>query len=189
MTEAPAEGAAEATGEALAVTTALARLHVHGTPVAWPELFTGADRVPAALPTYAFQRERYWLPPTRTVGDLPAAGLLPVGHPLLGAGSPLADQDGFLLTGRVSADTHPWLADHTVHGEALVPATAFLELAVHAGDRTGCAEVAELTLETPLVLPRRGAATLQLTVRAPDATGGRAFAVHARAENAPPDEP
>ncbi|WP_157441197.1 type I polyketide synthase [Actinoplanes awajinensis] len=39
--------------------TALATLHVHGVPVDWTPLFAGVR--PAELPTYAFQRERYWL--------------------------------------------------------------------------------------------------------------------------------
>ncbi|GAB3533883.1 hypothetical protein GCM10027575_79860 [Phytohabitans suffuscus] len=41
-----------------ALLTALARLHVAGVPVDWTPLFTGARRVD--LPTYAFQRERFW---------------------------------------------------------------------------------------------------------------------------------
>ncbi|NJP64727.1 type I polyketide synthase [Streptomyces spiramenti] len=175
--------------EPAAVTTALARLHVHGVYLDWAPLFADVPDGRAALPTYAFQRSRYWLAPTPAATDMPAAGLLPSTHPLLGAGSPLAETGGFLFTGRLSVAAHPWLADHAVHGGALLPATAFLELAVHAGDRTGCAEVDELTLEAPLTLPARGAVTLQLTVQAPDATGGRAFAVHARPEHAAPDEP
>ncbi|WP_234319196.1 type I polyketide synthase [Streptomyces sp. NRRL F-2305] len=177
------------TPEPAAVTAALARLHVHGVGVDWAPLFADVPDAHVTLPTYAFQRARYWLAPTPATGDMSAAGLLPSAHPLLGAGSPLADADGHLFTGRLSLDTHPWLADHAVHGGALFPATAFLELAVHAGDQTGCAEVDELTLESPLTLPERGAVTLQLTVQAPDATGGRAFAVHARPERAAPDEP
>ncbi|QCX74521.1 Erythronolide synthase, modules 3 and 4 [Streptomyces sp. YIM 121038] len=175
--------------EEAAFTAALARLHVHGVRVDWAPLFA---RVPAGhveLPTYAFQRARYWLPPTPPTGDMPAAGLLPAGHPLLGAGAPLADTGGHLFTGRLSVAAHPWLADHAVLGGALFPATAFLELAVHAGDELGCAEVDELTLEAPLTLPERGAVTLQLTVQAPDAGGGRVFAFHARPEHAAPDEP
>uniref|UniRef100_UPI000CD4DA34 type I polyketide synthase n=1 Tax=Streptomyces sp. SM14 TaxID=1736045 RepID=UPI000CD4DA34 len=177
------------TPEPAAVTAALARLHVHGVGVDWAPLFAGVPDGHVALPTYAFQRSRYWLAPTPAAGDMPAAGLLPSTHPLLGAGSPLADTGGFLFTGRLSVAAHPWLADHAVHGGALLPATAFLELAVHAGDRTGCPEVDELTLEAPLNLPEAGAVTLQLTVQAPDATGGRAFAVHARPEHATPDDP
>ncbi|WP_432590210.1 type I polyketide synthase [Streptomyces sp. HD1123-B1] len=178
------------TAEPVAVTTALARLHVHGVPVDWEPLFRGIGTGhPADLPTYPFERARYWLPATPPAGDMPAAGLQPAGHPLLGAGSPLADTGGHLFTGRLSVATQPWLADHAVYGGALFPATAFLELAVHAGDRVGCPEVEELTLEAPLTLPADTAVTLQLTVQPPGGDGGRAFAVHARPADAAPGDP
>nr|WP_232072743.1 type I polyketide synthase [Phytohabitans flavus] len=44
--------------EEVALLTALARLYVAGVTVDWQPLFTGARRVD--LPTYAFQRERFW---------------------------------------------------------------------------------------------------------------------------------
>ncbi|MBL1102636.1 type I polyketide synthase [Streptomyces sp. 205] len=47
-------------GAQAALLTALARLHVTGVPVAWRELFAGTDARRVDLPTYAFQRERFW---------------------------------------------------------------------------------------------------------------------------------
>ena len=68
-------------------------------------------------------------------------------HPLLGAAVELADSDGLLFTGRLSVQTHPWLADHAVHGTgAACPGTALVELALRAGDEVGCDRVEELTL-------------------------------------------
>ncbi|WP_425337773.1 hypothetical protein, partial [Streptomyces novaecaesareae] len=46
---------------------------------------------------------------------------------------PLADNDEHVLTGHLSLTTHPWLADHAVFGTALLPGTALVELALHAG--------------------------------------------------------
>ncbi|MDX3745665.1 type I polyketide synthase [Streptomyces sp. AK08-02] len=171
--------------ETRAVTDALAHLHVRGTAVDWPKVMeataaaTGTARQ-VELPTYAFQRERYWLEATAAAGGMAAAGILPADHPLLGAAVPLADTDGVLFTSRLSVRTHPWLADHGVFGTALLPATALLELAVRAGDQVGCGQVEELTLEAPLVIPARGSVALQLSVGAPDATGARPVSVHTR---------
>lgn len=74
---------------------------------------------------------------------------------MLGAALTLAAADTVALTGRLSLATHPWLADHAVAGVVLVPGSAFVELALQAGDRAGCPHVEEITLERPLVLPRR----------------------------------
>ena len=134
---------------------ALGVLHTHGYPVRWPELFKGAAGPVVSLPTYAFQRQRYWLEPTRSTADVAAAGLSPSAHPLLGAATTLADQDGVLFTTRLSLADHPWLADHTVFGNMLLPGTAALELALAAGQSIGGHTVAELTLSAPLALSRK----------------------------------
>ncbi|MBL1111554.1 SDR family NAD(P)-dependent oxidoreductase [Streptomyces sp. 110] len=47
--------------EAVALTTALARLHVHGSAVDWPSAFDGLGARRVDLPTYAFQHRRYWV--------------------------------------------------------------------------------------------------------------------------------
>ncbi|WP_075324322.1 MULTISPECIES: type I polyketide synthase [unclassified Pseudonocardia] len=162
-----------------AALAALARLHTAGTPVDWPALLAGGRRV--QLPTYAFQRERYW--PTGPLGggaDLRSAGLGTAGHPLLGAAVGLAADDGFLFTGRMSLRTHPWLADHTVAGRAVVPGTALLEMAVRAGDEAGCDRVDELTLGAPLVLPASGSVQVQVAVTAPDDDGHRTVGIWSR---------
>nr|WP_268255269.1 type I polyketide synthase [Streptomyces phaeofaciens] len=170
------------------LTTAIAHAHTQGVPVAWAEFFAGRGARRVELPTYAFQRERYWLARGRAGGDVEAVGLGAAGHPLLGAAVELPDTGGLLFTGRLSLDTHPWLADHAVMGTVLLPGTAFVELALRAADRGGCDEVAELTLEAPLVLPEQGGVRFQLLVNGPDGDGRRDFSVHSRPERAADDE-
>ncbi|WRZ96258.1 SDR family NAD(P)-dependent oxidoreductase [Streptomyces sp. NBC_01007] len=167
--------------ERQAVVTALAELHVSGAEVDWHAFFPGARRVD--LPTYAFQRERYWLDAPASAGDLRAVGQGEAGHPLLGAAVPLADGDGHLLTGRLSTHTHPWLVDHAVSGVALLPGTAFVELAITAADAVGCDLLEELTLETPLLVPERGGVALQVRVGADDGSGRRPLTVHSRIDD------
>ncbi|MEU7372000.1 polyketide synthase dehydratase domain-containing protein, partial [Streptomyces hygroscopicus] len=169
------------------VMAAVARAHVRGVPVDWTALLpAGARQVD--LPTYPFQRQRYWLRSSSTTG-MAAVGQASVDHPLLGAVVRLADGAGLLFTGRLSAATHPWLADHTVLDRLLLPGTAFVDMALRAGEEVGCDQVAELTLEAPLVLPDRGAVELQVGVGAADAAGHRPISVYARPETAAEEEP
>ncbi|HEY2265221.1 MAG TPA: acyltransferase domain-containing protein, partial [Streptosporangiaceae bacterium] len=166
----------------------LATAHVHGVPVHWPAVLAAGRAI--ALPTYAFRHQRYWPGPAPApAGDVTAAGLGAVGHPLLGAAVELAAAGGLILTGRLSSRSQPWLAEHAVAGTALLPGTAFVELAIRAGDAAGCGRVEELTLEAPLVLPAGQAVQLQLTVGRPDEHGQRSLEVHARAEPAGQDGP
>nr|WP_053161262.1 type I polyketide synthase [Streptomyces caatingaensis] len=173
--------------EPAALLTAVARLHTHGVRPDWAALLARHAPRTVDLPTYAFQRSHYWLTaPART--DAGALGLGTTAHPLLAAAVAPAG-GGLLLTGRLSLHSHPWLADHAVDGDVLLPGTAFLELAVHAGDMTGCGRIEELTLQAPLVLPERGAVRVQVSAGDPDDTGRRALAVHSRPADAPDDEP
>ena len=47
--------------ETVTAVTAVGTLFAHGTRVNWPAVFTGAGARRVDLPTYAFQRQRYWL--------------------------------------------------------------------------------------------------------------------------------
>ena len=158
---------------------ALAELHVHGVDVDWGALpaLRGAPRVD--LPTYAFQRRRYWALPARRPGDVGDAGLQAARHPLLGASLTLAGSDERVLTGRVSAHEHPWLLDHVVAGVPLISGTTLVDLALLARS-DGCDVLEELTIEAPLVLPQDGSLDLQLRVGEQDGDGRRSLSIAAR---------
>ncbi|MFV2116830.1 SDR family NAD(P)-dependent oxidoreductase, partial [Micromonospora sp. LOL_025] len=171
--------------ETQALLHALAELHVHGTPVSWTQWFaeTGARRVD--LPTYAFQHQRYWPAANRArTGDVSGAGLGRTEHPLLGAAVDLAGDDEMVLTGRLSLDTHPWLADHTVSGLTLVPGTALVELAVRAGDEVGLSRLRELTVAAPLVVPGTGGVRIQVRVSTSESPQ-RPVAIYSRPDDDP----
>ncbi|MEK2478402.1 type I polyketide synthase [Streptomyces noursei] len=164
--------------EVEALTAAVGRAHARGVTVDWRAFFAGVGVRRVDLPTYAFQRERYWLDSGVDVADVSSAGLVSAEHPLLGAAVELPE--GLVFTGRLAVSTHGWLADHAVMGSVLLPGTAFVELAVHAGVRVGCGLLEELTLEAPLILPERGGVQLRVTVGEPDQTGARPVRVHSR---------
>jgi acyl transferase domain-containing protein/acyl carrier protein len=166
-----------------ALLNALAEVWGNGAYVDWAELFKSSAVKRVSLPTYAFQRERYWLSAGALgAGDMVFAGQSPADHPLLRAVVAMADDQGWIFTGRISLETHPWLADHAVMGTVLLPGAAFLELALYVGRELGCAVVSELTLEAPLVLPPQGALALQLVIGPLGPSGERSLAIHSRPE-------
>ncbi|AQW47776.1 type I polyketide synthase [Streptomyces violaceusniger] len=160
----------------------VAQAFTAGVAVDWTRWFP-ADPAPRAidLPTYAFQRERYWLDGAGGPGGDPAdLGLTSAGHPLLGAAVELADGTTHVLTGRLSARSHPWLAEHVVAGAVLAPGAVLVEWALRAADEVGCGEVEELALQVPLALPESGALRVQVVVGAAAEDGRREVRMYSR---------
>ncbi|MFG2577364.1 type I polyketide synthase [Streptomyces sp. NPDC048481] len=154
---------------------ALAALHtttLHG--LTWPT----TDTPPAPLPTYPFTRTHYWLTPqpTTTAQHL---GLDSAEHPLLATATELPD-GSHLFTTTLTTHTHPWLADHTIAGTTLLPGTALLELALHAGLRTGCEEVEELLFQSPVALSGDRERVLHLLAGPVDDCGRRPITIYSR---------
>ncbi|MFC6938047.1 acyltransferase domain-containing protein [Actinomadura yumaensis] len=175
-------------GGAGQVAKAAGQAFAAGARVDWTGWFRGRPAAPRVvdLPTYAFQRERYWLEGLNGDGGDPAGlGLVPAGHPLLGAAVEVADGDIHLLTGRLPGNGNAgWLADHRVLGTVLVPGTALLEWALRAADEAGCGSVEELVLHEPMVLPGgsggSGGLRVQVVVGAAGEDGRREVRVSSR---------
>ncbi|MFJ9840208.1 SDR family NAD(P)-dependent oxidoreductase [Kitasatospora sp. NPDC101155] len=162
---------------------ALAAAYTTGVPVDWARFHAGRDGRRIELPNYPFQRKRFWLEPGSAHADLAGIGQLPAGHPLLSAVVAVG-ADGVVLTGHLSLRAQPWLGDHVIVGRVLFPGTAFVELAVCAGDHVGAGAIEELTLGAPLVLPAEGGAGIQVAVGEPDESGRRQLTIHSRADGA-----
>ncbi|MFE0606002.1 type I polyketide synthase [Streptomyces sp. NPDC058892] len=167
-------------GAAGALAAALAELHVSGGSVDWDALF-GA-RLAVELPTYAFQRQRYWLDflAAAANADVASAGLAAPAHPLLGAAVDHPGTGEVVFTDLWSVRTHDWLADHAVFDLVVVPATAYMDLALWVGDRVGADAVEELSLEVPLILADSGEVQVRLVAGAADETGRRSLDVYSR---------
>ncbi|CAO5171332.1 Acyl transferase domain-containing protein/thioesterase domain-containing protein [Frankia sp. AiPs1] len=164
----------------------MAAAHVHGVPVDWTAAFTGTGARLVDLPTYPFRRRRFWLEADRGIGgDASSVGQAAADHPLLDAAVDWPDAGPAVLTGRLSARTHPWIADHAVTGVVLLPGTALVELAIRAGDQVGLDQVEELTLPAPLIVAADTAIHLQVLVGAVDSSGRRGIDIRSRAEPSP----
>ncbi|QNP67900.1 type I polyketide synthase [Streptomyces genisteinicus] len=179
----PAKGGEGTADEPRTLLAALARLHTAGLPVDWSRTpLSGAFRA-AGLPTYAFQRTRYWKEQSSRT-DVRGSGLGQGSHPWLPATAVLAGGDGHLLSGAVSTADHPWLTGHAVFDSVLLPGTGLLDLAWAAADTVGAARVAHLTLGRPLVLDGSARSRIQVRVGEPSQDGRRAITVYSQPEDA-----
>jgi acyl transferase domain-containing protein len=140
-----------AVGEALsseASAQTVAAQFVRGTTIDWASRWT--DRKPrrVELPTYAFQRERYWIDPVarseRESGERTGRGLL--GRRLRAAG--VRGQYESLLSAK------SWIGEHVVEGRVVLPATGHLELMLEAAAEVSCAGcmLEDVVLQSPLVI-------------------------------------
>ncbi|HXB87549.1 SDR family NAD(P)-dependent oxidoreductase, partial [Mycobacterium sp.] len=163
--------------------TGLAHAFVSGVGVDWRALLPGAGFV--ELPTYAFERRRFWLSNDGAAGDAAGLGLAASEHALLGAVVDLPGSGGVVLTGRLSAASQPWLAHHAVGGVVVFPGAGFVELAIRAGDEVGCSVIDELMLAAPLVIPATGSIAVQVVVDAADESDNRSVSVFSRSDEHP----
>jgi acyl transferase domain-containing protein/acyl-CoA synthetase (AMP-forming)/AMP-acid ligase II/short-subunit dehydrogenase/acyl carrier protein len=168
--------------------TSLAEAHTHGVAVDFNAI-CGAGTRQVELPSYPFQRRRYWLERSSATGDARSLGQQPMEHPFLAAKLELPDDRGWLYTGRISLQSHAWLGDHVVAGTSLLAGTAFVELALAAAAEVGLPVLEELTLQAPLVLEERGAVHIQVSLSQADERGSRALSIHACAEQGVADSP
>ncbi|MFC3456350.1 type I polyketide synthase [Amycolatopsis speibonae] len=159
----------------------LAALHVSGKTPDWHTVGPAGRFVP--LPTYAFDRRRYWKRPGSANADHGRLGQEPATHPMLGAVVELPD-GGVCFTGRIGLEDFPWLADHAVAGVPVLPGTAYLDLALHAGRRAGASQVDELVVLAPLVLRESDVHELRVLVAKPGDDGRRELTVHTRSGRA-----
>ncbi|WP_437580044.1 type I polyketide synthase [Sorangium sp. So ce887] len=109
------------------LTAALGALHTRGHHVDWDAFFAPFNPRRVALPTYAFQRERFWLdmPKTKTsrVAAADSAGRYPL------AGTRLDLPDGSAVhTLDIGPGAQPYLADHSVYGRIVVPGAFHLAI-------------------------------------------------------------
>lgn len=100
----------------------LARSYALGAQLPWSELFRGRDLRPVRLPTYPFERERFWIPPRSGATAVRADGKL---HPALHARVPTLGSPRFSAT---FDGSESFLADHRIGGQPVLPAVVYLEM-------------------------------------------------------------
>lgn len=146
--------------------SSLGSLYVHGAAVDWQGLDQPYARKRIPLPSYAFQRQRYWVSAgpkqqTKHVENL---------HPLLGTRVRSALQD-MIFENELSSQAPAFLADHVVQEQVIVPATAYMEILLAAGRellKSDSLIIDDLVIHTPLKLVEEATAIQTIVNRKSD---------------------
>ena len=155
--------------------TSLGLLYVRGTKVDWSGLYRNGSNQRVALPTYPFQRERYWIE-TSSSGRRRHPAFLEgesSGHPLLGHKLPSALKE-ILFESHIDLSSLPYLNAHRVYGTVIMPAPAYLEMALTAGREslgTDSLMLRDVMIHEALVLPEDETKIVQTIVRPLDESG------------------
>ena len=189
------------TGEWQQLLESLALLHGRGATIDWHSFDRPYNRTPITLPFYPFQRQRYWLDDTRPKFSHPpveqpsgSRAQVVVGHPLLGRQvvSVLAARNQELLfEGRIDLAAQPYLADHTLFEQIILPGASYLEMALAASAQLWPqhqAVLADCAIQQGLFLPSStpafGEAALGATLQVvlTPRTGGYQWQVYSLAD-------
>lgn len=162
----------------------LQSLYVSGLDVDWSGFDRDYRRRKVALPTYPFQRQRYWLETKPAKTSAIPREATPAGHPLLGVQlqSPLSE---IQFESYLSIDSHPFLSDHQVYGLPVFPATAYMEMALAgASEALGAGHYAlqDIFIHEPLILSEDQAQALQLVLK-PNGADGAKFQIFSLRQN------
>ncbi|MGE2736151.1 type I polyketide synthase [Mycolicibacterium vaccae] len=122
------------------------------------------------LPTYPFQRRRFWPKSTSVTVDGPAVS------GILGSAKDLASGD-CVYTSRLSVKSQPWLSDHVIYGTVVVPGATYAAMALAAAGTPAHAK--DVFFYEPIILPEKASREVQLTLHAV-ADGEQKFQVHSR---------
>ncbi len=123
------------------------------------------------LPTYPFQRRRFWPKTAGITVDGPAVS------GILGSGKDLASGDT-VYTSRLSVKSQPWLADHVIYGTVVVPGATYAAMALAAVGTP--ARTKDVFFYEPIILPEKSSREVQLTLHPRDGAEGSTFQVHSR---------
>jgi acyl transferase domain-containing protein/NADPH:quinone reductase-like Zn-dependent oxidoreductase/acyl carrier protein len=149
----------------------LARLYVQGlTPdfAAWDRPWL---RRKVALPTYPFQRSRYW------VETQPKVLKNRTLHPLLGSRQEVVSGE-VVYASEFCCEAHQWVSDHHLYQTIVVPGATYVAMALCTGERP--VELREVIFYEPLLLTQTQVHELQLLLSVPSEAGERSFEVHSR---------
>ncbi|MGV0790798.1 SDR family NAD(P)-dependent oxidoreductase [Mycolicibacterium sp. XJ1819] len=157
-------------GDRRQIADALAAAYVGGHQPDFAALHRRRRRV-LELPTYPFQRRRFWPRTSNIAVDGPAVS------GILGSAKDLASGDT-VYTSRLSVKSQPWLCDHVIYGTVVVPGATYAAMALAAVGTP--ASVKDVFFYEPIILPEKSSREVQLTLHPQEVDGEWRFQVHSR---------
>jgi acyl transferase domain-containing protein/acyl carrier protein/NADP-dependent 3-hydroxy acid dehydrogenase YdfG len=159
-------GAQSAASESTQLLGSLAEFYTSGGDVDWQALLGRFSGDHVSLPTYPFQRKRHWF----DTSAAPQAAQTTGHHPLLGARIDTPLHTAIFRVG-IAAGQVGFVDDHKVHGNVVLPATAYLEMACAAAQECdlGQVRISDLTLAEALLIPASGECQVQVVLDAVNA--------------------
>jgi len=165
----------------------LGELYVRGVPVDWSGFDQDYPRRKVALPTYPFQRQRYWVAANKTA---PQSIRSQFEHPLLGQQLYLAGTKEIRFEAQISQQSPAYLAHHRIFNTAVLPAAAYLEMALAAGNAVLKSDniiLEEVIIQQALILPEDEVKTVQLLLTPEDSSAYSFKIFSLKIENEKPD--
>jgi len=156
------------------IADALAAAYVGGHRLDFAAIAHGSS-TPLELPTYPFQRRRFW---PKASGLTGAEGNGASVSGILGSAKELASGDS-VFTSRLSVKSQPWLSDHVIYGTVVVPGATYAAMALAAVGTPARAK--EVFFYEPIILPEKASREVQLTLHPLSQDGESRFQVHSRA--------
>ncbi|MEL6764337.1 MAG: polyketide synthase dehydratase domain-containing protein, partial [Cyanobacteria bacterium J06607_6] len=133
--------------------TSLGELYIADASINWTALDQAVSGQRVSLPTYPFQRQRYWA--DIDIPSLPHSPISSSPHPLLGTQLNLPRTNTIHFESHISSNTPAYLTDHQVFGAVVLPAAGFIEMAIAALRSTQTSQALALkavTIHQALVL-------------------------------------
>jgi acyl transferase domain-containing protein/D-arabinose 1-dehydrogenase-like Zn-dependent alcohol dehydrogenase/acyl carrier protein len=157
-------------GDRRQIADALAAAYVGGHQPDFGSLYRQPSRR-LELPTYPFQRRRFWPKTSNIAIDGPAVS------GILGSAKDLASGDS-VYTSRLSVKSQPWLSDHVIYGTVVVPGATYAAMALAAVGAP--ARVKDVFFYEPIILPEKSSREVQLMLHPFEDGTGSTFKVHSR---------
>lgn len=162
----------------------LAAAYVNGANVDWAGFDHPYRRRRLALPTYPFERQRYWIAANRRTG-VSRVTRESGAHPLLERQIQSPSLTDTVFETRISQDMPEFISHHRVFGVVILPSPAFLEMAWTAAERVfgpGFYPVENFSVQAALEIPDEGERTVQVIVK-PAQNNRAAFQIFSLDEN------